>query len=204
MLEVGQVLKDTYYVPIRPEAEAPAVIRLGLGIFEFEDPARTAKPVVNQAGAKVDALVGAIPLLPPAWPELKPARPSKANFAGQIRLIGYDWIHPEARPGTRVPITFYWETLAAPGQNLTLFIHLVDSATQAQVAGFDSPPNFPTLFWQAGYRLADSRRLALPADLPPGDYQLRIGWYNPETLTRLPLADGSGDAILAPTLTVKP
>lgn len=195
MLEPGRVLKDTYFVPIAADADAPAVLRLATGIFDFEDPTRSAKPVVNAAGEKVDSIVGALPLLPAQWPELKPLQPMQADFGGQIRLIGVDSIHGEVKAGTQFPITFYWETLAPPGQNLTLFIHLVDKITQAQAAGFDGPPDFPTSLWQTGYRLADSRLLNLPANLPAGDYEVRMGWYNPETLARLPLGDGSGDGL---------
>ncbi|MFN8453877.1 MAG: glycosyltransferase family 39 protein [Anaerolineae bacterium] len=202
LLEPGKVLKDTYFVPIEPDAAAPTVIRLAAGIFEFEDPARRAKPVVNAAGQKVDSIVGAIPLLPTQWPELKPSQPMQADFGGQIRLIGVDSIHGEVKAGTQFPITFYWETLAPPAQNLTLFIHLVDKTTQAQVAGFDGPPDFSTALWQPGYRLADSRVLHLPENLPAGDYEVRIGWYNPETLARLPLGDGSGDFLSLLNLTI--
>jgi hypothetical protein len=201
MLPPGQVLMDHYHLLISPEAEAPALIRLAVGIFEFEDPAKTAKAAVNAAGQTVTPIVGATPLLPRVWPELQPDQRLIANFGGQIRLIGYDWLDRPAKAGEQIPITFYWETLAAPGQNLTLFIHLVD-ATNRQVAGFDAPPAFPTAYWQPGYRLADPRLLSLPKDLPPGEYRVQLGWYNPETGVRLPLADGGGDALPALTISV--
>ncbi len=206
LLEPGQVLRDTYHVPVSPEAAAPAVIRLAVGIFEFEDPTRTAKIAVDPAGQVVQPLLGSVPLLPNRWPAPEPAHPLAVNFAGQVRLIGYDGpVSATIKPGTRVPITFYWETLAAPGQNLTLFIHLQSTSTQAQAAGFDGPPDFPTLYWQPGYTVTDSRWLVLPADLPPGDYRLVVGWYNSDTLVRLSLADASaGDAWPLLELRVQP
>jgi hypothetical protein len=195
MLSPGRVLADTYYVPISPEAEAPAVIRLALGIFEFEDPSRAAKPALDAAGLPVEPVVGAIPLLPERWPQLDPARPLEATFAGQIKLVGYDGpARLKVKPGAQVPLTFYWETLAAPGQPFTLFIHLVEPVSGTQKAGFDGAPPFPTSYWQPGYTLVDPRQLSLPADLLPGDYEVRIGWYNLATLERLPLA-GGGDAL---------
>lgn len=195
LLPPALVLADTVHVYVSPEAAAPVVIRLAVGIFEFEDPARAAKPAVNAAGEPVEPIVGAVPLLPHEWPELHPSRPVEVNFAGQIKLAGYDGpASTNVAPGTRVPITFYWQTLAAPGRNLTLFIHLMAGESGEQAAGFDGPPVFPTQFWQPGASLADTRQLPLPADLPPGDYTLLIGWYDPLTMTRLPLADGSADA----------
>ncbi len=42
MLEPGRVLADTYYVPVSPQAEAPAVVRLAMGIWACEEPGRPA------------------------------------------------------------------------------------------------------------------------------------------------------------------
>jgi hypothetical protein len=37
--------------------------------------------------------------------------------------------------------------------------------------------------------------LTLPASAPPGDYRLRVGWYDPASGQRLPLvAPAAGDA----------
>jgi hypothetical protein len=204
MLETGQVLKDTYYVPVSPDADAPAVIRLAIGIFEFEDPARAAKTTINDFGEDIEPIVGAVPLLPHRWPQLEPDTRLVVNFADQIQLAGYDWPnHAKIKPGETVPLTFYWETLASPGQPLNLFIHLVDPATGTQVAGFDGPPEFPTEFWQPGNTIVDSRALAFPVDLPSGPYELRIGWYNLENFARLPLADKTGDNLFLFTVSIE-
>ena len=205
MLETGQVLKDTYYVPVSPDADAPAVIRLAIGIFEFEDPARAARAAVNASSEDVEPIVGAVPLLPHRWPQLEPDTPLVVNFADQIQLAGYEWPNQaKIKPGETIPLTLYWETLASPGQNLNLFIHLVDPATGTQVAGFDGPPEFPTEFWQPGNTIVDARVLPLPADLLPGDYELQIGWYDLETFARLPLAAaGTDDSLSLVTVTVE-
>jgi hypothetical protein len=195
LLPPGLVLPATYHVPVSLDAEAPAVVRLAIGIFEFEDPARTAKPALNPAGQVVEPIVGELPLLPHRWPAPNPLYSAEVDFAGQIKLAGYDApANPDLKPGARLPITLYWQPMAAPGRNLTLFIHLVETATGEQVRGFDSPPAFPTGYWQPGYVIADTRDLLLPADLPPGSYTLRLGWYSPDTLARLPLANGADDA----------
>jgi len=197
MLPPGRVLKDTHYAQISSEADAPAVIRLALGIFEFDAPGRPAKPAFNQNGERVEPIVGGVPLLPQQWPALTPTQSMAANFAEQIELAGYDWLDAPLSPGETVPLTLYWRPLAPPGQDLNLFIHLVDPDTGGQVAGFDGPPGFPTRFWQPGYAIIDQRQLALPADLPPGQYELRIGWYNLADFGRLPLADGNDNLRLS-------
>lgn len=141
--------------------------------------------------------MGTVPVLPHKWPELNPARTLEANFGGQIKLIGFDPINQKVEPGANVPLTLYWETLDPPGQNLNLFVHLIDPTTQTQLAGFDAPPRYPTAFWQPGNTIIDSRLLSLPADLPPGNYELHIGWYNLNDFARLLLLreNESGDAV---------
>ncbi|MGD8791867.1 MAG: hypothetical protein PVF47_04890, partial [Anaerolineae bacterium] len=78
----------------------------------------------------------------------------------------------------------------------TVFIHLLDEAGQTLVQA-DSQPRggaYPTSVWDAGEVVADAHRLALPPDLPAGDYRLRLGLYRLETGVRLAL-DGGGDAL---------
>ncbi|RMF01129.1 MAG: hypothetical protein D6768_11300 [Chloroflexi bacterium] len=137
---------------------------------------------------------------------MNPALPLAANFAGQILLTGYDSINESAplHPGDSLPLTFYWAAQSPPGRNLNLFIHLVEPATQTQVAGFDGPPPFPTQFWPAGAKIVDARTLKMPEDLPPGTYNLVIGWYNLEDFARLPLTGAnSGDSLLLHRVTVE-
>ena len=204
MLETEAVLKDTYYVPVSAGVNAPLVARLALGIFEFDSPDQAAKSAVNAAGDSLEPIVGAIPVLPRQWPELKPDHALEANFGGQIRLAGYDWPAQKIEPEAVAPLTLYWAALQPPGRDLNLFIHLIDPATGEQAAGFDGPPRFPTGFWQSGNTIVDARMLALPADLPPGKYTLMIGWYNLADFARLPLVGGDqeGDALLLLTVLV--
>jgi hypothetical protein len=204
MLMPGRVLKDTYYVPIAAETRATTILRLGLGIFEFDDPTRTAKKGTDSTGQPAPPLVGAIPLVPREGAALTPAHRVTANFAGQIRLAGYDLPQAETRRGDTIPITFYWEAVAPPGRDLTLFMHLLDPATKRQVTGFDAPPDYPTSFWQAGQSIMDERELPLSRTLPAGSYALQIGWYDPTTMARLPLTDGrTGDTLPLLTLTIQ-
>jgi hypothetical protein len=61
------------------------------------------------------------------------------------------------------------------------------------VAQHDSPPNggyTPTSIWLPGKEVVDRHGLVLPSDLPPGDYRLIAGLYNPTTGERLPVDQG--------------
>jgi hypothetical protein len=204
MLEPGSVLADRTFVFIPPDLPTPVAARLALGIFEFDDPARAAKPAANAAGEAVESIVPGVPIVPHEWPAFDPAVPLDANFAGQIQLTGYDWIDEPVSPGQSIPLTLYWKALASLQKDLNLFIHLIDPVTQTQVAGFDGPPHFPTGYWQAGTTVADQRTLQIPDSLPLGQYDLVIGWYNLDDFARLPLHQAEpADALPLISLTVE-
>jgi hypothetical protein len=46
--------------------------------------------------------------------------------------------------------------------------------------------------WQPGEVIIETYRLALPSDLPPGEFALNIGWYNETSGERLPVVDEAG------------
>jgi hypothetical protein len=58
----------------------------------------------------------------------------------------------------------------------------------------DGPPCggfFPTSRWRAGDVIADEIVLEIPADAPPGEYPLAVGWYVPGATRRVPLLEAS-------------
>jgi hypothetical protein len=84
------------------------------------------------------------------------------------------------------------------------FIHLLGPDGQI-VAQADAPPmqgQYPTLFWQMDEELLDSYVLQVPADVPPGEYLLRIGLYELATGQRLLLENGD-DGIQLTNLNVQ-
>ncbi len=205
MLPPGRVLADTHYIFVPPDVVAPAETLLSLGLFNFDDPQRAALPAVSLAGEPLSLIVDGPPLLPQQWPLLQPSTPLSATFADQIQLIGLDWANNQpAAPGDTLPLALYWQTLAAPGRSLNLFIHLVEPDSNTQVAGFDGPPAFGTEFWEPGATFIDTRALTLPPDIAPGTYTLQLGWYNLDDFARLPLsAPAAGDALKIGNVTVK-
>jgi hypothetical protein len=48
----------------------------------------------------------------------------------------------------------------------------------AQLDRVPLEPIYPPVKWRAGQLLADQYELVLPADLPPGSYQLIFGGYD--------------------------
>jgi hypothetical protein len=92
-------------------------------------------------------------------------------------------------------------------EDYAIFLHVRDQAGHT-VAQFDYQPfngEYPTQHWQIGQLLPEVREFDLPRDFPPGQYNLMIGLYNPETLERVTLLnDQSGEnALLLTSLTVE-
>ncbi|MEI7646297.1 MAG: glycosyltransferase family 39 protein [Chloroflexales bacterium] len=124
------------------------------------------------------------------------------SFGGQIALLGYEIKPGELRsriaplegadqreldPGQPVQINLYWRSLSATGVDYTLFIHVID-ASGARVAQRDLPlryDDYPSSRWRADELVIDRADMALPS-LPPGDYRLIIGLYNPANGAALP------------------
>ncbi|GAB4421343.1 MAG: hypothetical protein Fur0044_18760 [Anaerolineae bacterium] len=128
----------------------------------------------------------------------RPATPLAADFDGQILFHGYT-LPGEASPGERVPLTLVWQAQTAPVEDYAIFVQLRD-ATNNTLASADHQPYqglLPTSSWPAGAVIQEVVWLSLPADLPPGSYNLYVGLYRPDTLERLPLqGDASGENAL--------
>lgn len=114
------------------------------------------------------------------------------SYNGEVALIGFD--APRAlRPGQTVSVTLYWHALTTMPHNYQVFVHLLtpDGRVAAQSDKLN-PGDFPTERWPPDRYVRDGHRLALPASLPPGVYQLTAGlWLSAEN-RRLPVQDETG------------
>jgi 4-amino-4-deoxy-L-arabinose transferase-like glycosyltransferase len=117
-----------------------------------------------------------------------------ASLGDTIALRGYSVWDQHTATGGLLYLTLMWETSQSVGQNYKVFVHLLDGDGQL-VSQRDSEPQNglrPTATWQPGETVSDRVGLWLPASLSPGQYQLLMGMYDPETLERLPVYDASG------------
>jgi 4-amino-4-deoxy-L-arabinose transferase-like glycosyltransferase len=144
--------------------------------------------------------------------DLRLARPSnpivEGNLGDVVRLLGYDIGSTRVQAGATLPLTLTWECLDTMDDDYTVFVHLV-GADGEPLAQVDSQPlggSYPTSFWDAGERLRDPYLLELPADLAPGEYELRVGMYLLATGDRLPLygsgGQSLGDSVRLDTVTI--
>jgi 4-amino-4-deoxy-L-arabinose transferase-like glycosyltransferase len=184
----GQVWRDRYRVPVAPDALAPSLLRVEVGLYDLEAQGDVASVRVGQAK-----------LAPPERPS-PPEHPLEVELSDGIALLGYDLSSQSVEPGETVTLTLHWQARAAPLTDYQIFVHLL-GADPAPVAQGDGPPlmgDYPTGVWAPGEVIIDPHSIVLPADVPPGRYRLLVGMYDLETLVRLPQLDGAGDAILMP------
>ncbi len=121
-----------------------------------------------------------------------PPRPASARFAAGIALAGWDASTDALRPGETLFVTLYWRAGEPVAQDLTAFAHLGsglpgEPPILAQRDGQPCVGLYPTSRWQPGEIVPDSFAITLPADAPPGEYPLAVGWYAYPSLERLPL-----------------
>jgi hypothetical protein len=180
--------------------------RLGVRLMDVMDTPTKVTLNLKLAGETVSVDVGTIKVVPAEWPEQ--VETPLAQIDG-IELAGAELGATSVTPGEEVIIDLRWQVTAAPGRDLTTFIHLGDP-TQQPLTQVDGPPragDYPTHLWSAGEIIDDSYWLTVPTDLPAGRYPIHVGLYDPTTGVRLPLYIGdvrqTHDAYLVGWLTVE-
>ena len=174
-------------VLVQPEFRLPGTLAPG----EY-----TASLMLNRAGDQASVL--SLPL----GPLVVKDRERLFAMPGDGEPAGVEWQEgiqlarvaaPQtAQAGETVPVTLIWRADRPTAGNWKVFIHLADATgtTQAQGDGYPQGGAALTPTWQAGEVIIDPHRISLPSDLPDGEYQFRIGFYNEETNERLPLSPG--------------
>lgn len=114
-----------------------------------------------------------------------------------IELVGYDLPSGPWRPGDIVPLTLFWQSHGPLSEDYSIFVHLLDEKGHP-AAQSDSAPvggSRPTSGWSEDEALVDRHGLLLPDGLPPGEYDLRVGMYQPAGGARLTVRDAEGTAV---------
>lgn len=115
-----------------------------------------------------------------------PTNATSISWDQKISLLGYDLaaIDPDS---SALSLTVYWQALSEMENSYTVYIHLIDSATNSLVAQADVIPRgwtYPTNRWMAGEVVEDTMLIPLE-NIAPGSYELYVGWYDISTGMRL-------------------
>lgn len=206
--EAGALYADDYLLRITgdPGNASPLVARLYTGIV---DPATAGAgnfplEATNAAGEIVTPFVGTVVVQPDNPPASagEGAETVGATFGNVIRIDSVafatslaDTTDAGIRAGAPFTATVLYEAIGTPATEYTGYVQLLN-ADGAPVAGFDQQPaanRFPTSLWRSGDRILTTYPLALPADLPSGEYRLITGLYESASqgAVRLPVTDAA-------------
>ena len=180
-----EVVVDRYRLLVPAQVMRTQAWRVGVIFYRLSDGERLPVAVADQPAGEALELglvrVGASePLEVPPEAYLEPA----TVFGQAIALQGARVSSEE----DALQVALWWETLAAPEVDYTVFVHLVDGEGRLVGTG-DGPPRqggFPTRMWRPGDQVHDAHTILLPPDIAPGVYVIRVGWYDPVTGVRLP------------------
>lgn len=106
------------------------------------------------------------------------AHPLEIDFAGKIKLLGYDLPARRVEPGAGLTVVLYWQALDWMGKEFVTFSRLLDNA-QVAWGGRDrlARENYSTLYWAPGEIITDPFAVQVDPDAPAGVYNLDVGWY---------------------------
>jgi 4-amino-4-deoxy-L-arabinose transferase-like glycosyltransferase len=113
----------------------------------------------------------------------------EALIGDVARLVGYRLDLDDAVRGGEVRVTLIWQAVQPSPRPLKVFTHLYGLQNTVHVyAQHDGEPvggQLPTTIWFDGEYIEDVHIIPVDAAVPPGQYRLGVGMYEPETLQRL-------------------
>ena len=128
------------------------------------------------------------------------------RFPAAPSLRGYTVAPGPARPGESLLVDLFWQGESDVTSNLWSFVHIRNSTPNgsmnprtgneiwAQVEHVMLSGLLTTEF-VPGKLYKDEFRILLPIDIPPGEYFLEVGWFDPQTGDQL---DPWGDSVKPP------
>ena len=121
-------------------------------------------------------------------------QPLNDQLGPNIRLQGYQLDSDGVAAGDIVPLTLSWQANSPLIERYTVFAHIIDKQNTLWGQRDSEPASGlrPTTTWQPGETIQDKYGLPILPGTPPGEYQIEIGMYRPDTGQRLQITDSTG------------
>lgn len=116
------------------------------------------------------------------------------RFGDVAQLVGYDWRYDAER--RTAALRLHWQALREMETAYKVFVHLTTPNDFTPLAQHDSAPAngaLPTTSWVSREYIADEHLITLLPDMPRGAYRVLVGLYDPQSNTRVPVFDVSGN-----------
>ncbi len=143
------------------------------------------------------------------------AQPVTYYLGEHVQVIGYDLNGQQFSPGARLELALYWYSDQPTEHGYRSFVHISTGGPPLAQADKINPAGRPTNTWNGSGYIYDPYVISLPADIPPGEYQIYVGMYTCDTLPpgqcgngeRLPVRDSAqavlGDAVPLAAITIQ-
>ncbi len=121
-----------------------------------------------------------------------------ASFGGAVTLNGFDvWpsapasssVELNAKAGQTVALRLYWQALGPIGTDYKVFVHIADGRglTIGQHDHMPADWTRPTSALLPGEIVLDKLDITIALSAPPGEYEVKLGMYDPGSGKRLPV-----------------
>lgn len=110
-------------------------------------------------------------------------------FGDSIGMFGYELRLEDFKPGGKLTVTLYWESVQPVSENYTVFVQLLGPDYQLYGQKDKQPLAglWPTSDWRPGSKITDKFELEVNDSAPPGQYIVLVGFYDLNTGQRLPV-----------------
>ena len=176
----GTIVVDEHRVRVPQTLPAPGTLRIEAGMYRYADGKRL--PTAQGDSIALGSIDAAALTSPDGIPN-----PMRAVFGDKIALTGYSLDRRSLRPGESFQLDLWWEGLTPMAQDYKVFVHLMlpPDAVWAQQDRQPQDGAARTSTWQPGQVVPDQYTITVPADAPPGIYDVAVGLYDKETYDRL-------------------
>jgi 4-amino-4-deoxy-L-arabinose transferase-like glycosyltransferase len=183
----GEVIVDTAYVPISPQAQGPALLHFNVGLHA--EPGSARLDAFSRDAVRLEVVfAGEIALRPAEWP-VPHLDMSHANtvFEDLICLTGATVPRTTVNAGDVLTVTLQWQSLSTLSEDYVGFVHLArpDGRDVAQDDHLPLNGGYPTRLWTPDTVINDPYRIELPDNLAAGSYELWAGLYRLASGARL-------------------
>ncbi|MCC6455244.1 MAG: glycosyltransferase family 39 protein [Caldilineaceae bacterium] len=214
----GHILRDDTYQMEVPEGTPPGLYRIEISFYDPATFDHLPAVQVNNGRLLNDPYVLDY-LVIGDWPPAPQVRIDPPVILGDlVRLEGAEMLDASGKeqaltgksfaPGERIDLRLHWQTQNFIHNDYTTFVHVLGPDGAVITQSDQQPLNgfVPTSYWSQRQEMADDYAIQLPTDAPAGEYKVLVGWYDLETLTRLPISQKGeviGDAYPIATFTVR-
>ncbi|UCG24137.1 MAG: hypothetical protein JSW55_18770, partial [Chloroflexota bacterium] len=117
--------------------------------------------------------------------------PPEASFGGEISLLNYHLVEDD----DSTELIAIWRVDKPPTADRSFFVHLLDES--GAIVGQDDAQGAPAAHWQTGDIIIQQHDVNLPD--ATGQFQIRVGVYDPRSGIRLLSTDGADHVTVSST-----